>query len=337
MPQFGGKNAKKTKKSSSDSKRHFTVVMGGKEHGLYVSSTPSSAARKAVTILCAANKSKKVEFYMREITQDSKKMTYGPYKGYIEKLKEPIELKGRVIRYKPVAKLSGKKGVQKGGYPLTMYKDLHTHLKMNPDINKSVDSIVIPAILYFFMHQQKVKQVFTEHELVNLGWTDYPLEFSKADSHFMALYPETYIRYNLYTAVPEDETYLYYIVKIKEKEKKFGQFVSHSYYIAFQVKIKKLNKNYPNIDGMQSRIDIEPDVALLASGKGKENFYKSLTSIPNSSFAEYKHIQELIQLLINKEITHDISEFTELQEYFKKHSSSLPNSALKVSQNIYYA
>ena len=114
MPQFGGKSAKK---SSSDSKRHFTVVMGGKEHGLYVSSTPSSAARKAVTKLCAANKSKKVEFSIREITQDSKKKTYGPYSGHIEKLKEPIELKGRVIKYKPVAKLSGKKGVMKGGAP----------------------------------------------------------------------------------------------------------------------------------------------------------------------------------------------------------------------------
>jgi len=112
MSQFGGKNAKK---SSSDSKRHFTVVMGGKEHGLYVSSTPSSAARKAVTKLCTANKSKKVEFSIREITQGSKKKTYGPYKGYIEKLKEPIELKGRVIRYKPVAKLSGKSGAKKGG------------------------------------------------------------------------------------------------------------------------------------------------------------------------------------------------------------------------------
>ena len=112
MPQFGGKSAKK---SSSDSKRHFTVVMGGKEHGLYVSSTPSSAARKAVTKLCTANKSKKVEFSIREITQGSKKKTYGPYSGYIEKLKEPIELKGRVIKYKPVAKLSGKKGVMKGG------------------------------------------------------------------------------------------------------------------------------------------------------------------------------------------------------------------------------
>jgi hypothetical protein len=67
MQQFGEK----------DSKRHFTVVMGGKEHGLYVSSTPSSAARKAVTKLCAANKSKKVEFSIREITQGSKKKTYG--------------------------------------------------------------------------------------------------------------------------------------------------------------------------------------------------------------------------------------------------------------------
>jgi hypothetical protein len=112
MLQFGGKNAKK---ASSDSKRHFTVVMRGKEHGLYVSSTPSSAAKKAVTKLCTANKSKKVEFSIREITQGSKKKTYGPYKGHIEKLKEPIELKGRIIRYKPVAKLSAKKGAQKGG------------------------------------------------------------------------------------------------------------------------------------------------------------------------------------------------------------------------------
>jgi len=107
MQQFGGK----------DSKRHFTVVMGGKEHGLYISSTPSSAAKKAVTKLCAANKSKKVEFSIREITQGSKKKTYGPYEGYIEKLKEPIELKGRVIKYKPVAKLVTKKGAQKGGEP----------------------------------------------------------------------------------------------------------------------------------------------------------------------------------------------------------------------------
>ena len=113
MIQFGGKNAKK---SFSDSKRHFTVVMDGKEHGLYISSTPSSSAKKAVTKLCSANKSKKVEFHIREITQGSKKKTYGPYNGYIEKLKEPIELKGRIIRYKPFAKLSEKTGKKmKGG------------------------------------------------------------------------------------------------------------------------------------------------------------------------------------------------------------------------------
>jgi hypothetical protein len=100
MQQFGGK----------DSKRHFTVVMGGKEHGLYVSSTPSSAAKKAVTKLCAVSKSKKVEFSIREITQGSKKKIYGPYSGYIEKLKEPIKLEGRVIKYKPVAKLQKKEG-----------------------------------------------------------------------------------------------------------------------------------------------------------------------------------------------------------------------------------
>ena len=51
-----------------------------------------------------------MEFSVREITQGSKKKTYGPYVGYIEKLAEPIELKGRVIKYMPVAKLSGKTG-----------------------------------------------------------------------------------------------------------------------------------------------------------------------------------------------------------------------------------
>jgi hypothetical protein len=44
----------------SSLKRHFTVVIGNKEHGLYVSSTPSSAARKAVSKLCADNKKKRV-------------------------------------------------------------------------------------------------------------------------------------------------------------------------------------------------------------------------------------------------------------------------------------
>ena len=160
MLQFGGKNAKK---ASSDSKRHFTVVMGGKEHGLYISSTPSSAAKKAVTKLCTANKSKKVEFSIREITQGSKKKTYGPYEGHIEKLKEPIELKGRVIKYKPVAKLSGKtsskKGGQRGGGEIIVVKcqkigskntlvtaekhceDAKIFLTNNSDIQKHIESI----------------------------------------------------------------------------------------------------------------------------------------------------------------------------------------------------
>jgi len=125
MLQIGGKpkvsNAIKTpkKKSSSLIKRNFTVVIRSKEHGLYVSSSPSSAARKAVSKLCATDKKRKVQFHIREITHKSEKKTYGPYLGYIEKLAKPIELKGRVIKYKPIAKLSGKTSkksvVKKGG------------------------------------------------------------------------------------------------------------------------------------------------------------------------------------------------------------------------------
>lgn len=96
----------------SSSKRHFTVVEGSKEHGLYISSSPSSAARKIVSKLCSSNKSKKVQFFIREITQGSKKKTYGPYLGEMKKLAKPIELKGRVIKYAPSVYLDKKKSAK---------------------------------------------------------------------------------------------------------------------------------------------------------------------------------------------------------------------------------
>ncbi len=122
MPQTAGKpktKSSKTKssktKSSSTSKRHFTVVIGSKEHGLYCSSSPSSAARKAVSKLCGKEKGKKVEFCLREITQGSKKKTYGPYLGHVEKLAKPIQLKGRLVERTPVARLKAKSSAKKGG------------------------------------------------------------------------------------------------------------------------------------------------------------------------------------------------------------------------------
>ena len=95
-----------SKTGSQKQKRHFTAVVGTEEQGLYNSYNPSSAARKAVSKLCADDKKRQVEFYIRETTQDSNKKTYGPYLGYVKKLKEPIKLEGRVIKYAPVAKLS---------------------------------------------------------------------------------------------------------------------------------------------------------------------------------------------------------------------------------------
>jgi len=91
-------------------KRNFTCVIGSKEHGTYTGSSPSSAARKVVSQLCHDDKKKNVKFYLREITQGSKKKTYGPYSGHMEKLKKPIQLKGRLIKYNPIARLSKSKG-----------------------------------------------------------------------------------------------------------------------------------------------------------------------------------------------------------------------------------
>ena len=109
-------------------KRHFTIVeKNGKEHGLYISSTPSSAAKKAVSKLCGSNKSKKVEFCLREVTHGSKKKTYGPYLGEMKKLKKPIELKGRVIQYE--IKVHLKKGKKMmGGSP--SYRNLMERINL---------------------------------------------------------------------------------------------------------------------------------------------------------------------------------------------------------------
>ena len=99
----------------SSSRRHFTAVFGSKEHGLYISASPSSAARKIVSKLCASSKSKKVEFCVREITNGSKKKTYGPYLGEMKKLAKPIELKGRIIRFDIKVLLKKKKTATKTG------------------------------------------------------------------------------------------------------------------------------------------------------------------------------------------------------------------------------
>jgi hypothetical protein len=100
----------------SSSKRHFTAIIGKKEQGTYVSSSPSSAARKAVSKLCADDKNRKVKFSIRETTRDSNKKIYGPYIGYMQRLDRPVELEGRVIRYKPFAKLDKKGSKRNEGF-----------------------------------------------------------------------------------------------------------------------------------------------------------------------------------------------------------------------------
>jgi hypothetical protein len=117
----------------SSSKRHFTTVIGKKEQGSYVSSSPSSAARKAVSKLCADDKKMKVKFSIRETTRDSNKKTYGPYIGYMQKLDKPVELEGRVIKYKPVAKLD-KKG-SKRNEDFILQSNLNSKLKQKGGMN----------------------------------------------------------------------------------------------------------------------------------------------------------------------------------------------------------
>jgi hypothetical protein len=133
-------------------KRNFKVIIGNKENGLYISSTPSSAARKAVSKLCADNKKKKVEFCIRETTQDSNKKIYGPYIGYMQKLEKPVELKGRIIQYKPIAKLKKKSRKMKGGVIIGRGAE---GFILRPNINNIHNNTKVSKIIRTTIEQQE--------------------------------------------------------------------------------------------------------------------------------------------------------------------------------------
>ena len=172
---------------TSSSKRNFKVVIVNKEHGLYCSSSPSSAARKAVSKLCATDKKKKVEFSLREITRESRGKTYGPYLGYIEKLKVPIKLKGRLIEYKPNAKLIKKTGVKKGGMKPPHVSDWEWH---------AVDSSTGR-----YKHPERLRQAMYEH----FAGKRIPENFTENEKRYMNYYAS-------------------YIPKIENDDEKWDEF-----------------------------------------------------------------------------------------------------------------
>jgi len=77
-------------------KRYFTIVIGPKENGRYISSSPISLAKKVLSNLLILYKCKKIEFCIRETTKFSKKKIYGPYLGEMKKFENPIEYKPSV-------------------------------------------------------------------------------------------------------------------------------------------------------------------------------------------------------------------------------------------------
>lgn len=133
-------------------KRHFTIVEGKKEHGLFVSSTPSGAARKVVSKL---SKGKKVTFYLREITQGSKKKVYGPYEGMKKKLDKPIKVGDRVYKYEPVVKkMSG------GFMESRVFEQTHKIIIPNEDMLFKIEK-ESPSKLNKFLSKNEAKYSLT--------------------------------------------------------------------------------------------------------------------------------------------------------------------------------
>ena len=93
----------------SSIKRYFTIVIGSKETGRYISSSPLSVAKKVLSKLLTVYKCKKIEFCIRETTKSSKNKIYGPYLGEMKKLEKPIKLNNNIIYYKPAVHIKKEK------------------------------------------------------------------------------------------------------------------------------------------------------------------------------------------------------------------------------------
>jgi hypothetical protein len=113
-----------------------------------------------VSKLCGKEKGKKVEFCLREITQGSKKKTYGPYLGHIEKLAKPIELKGRVIERKPVAHLKPKSSAKKGGMMKLINSLKKKFTRDSSQVNNETETEMSPVkINHNKLEEQFIKEI----------------------------------------------------------------------------------------------------------------------------------------------------------------------------------
>ena len=109
-----------------------------------------------------------------------------PYKGHIEKLKEPIELKGRVIKYKPVAKLNKKKGVQKGGGGLQDFFNFCIKLPYKEYLNDFMIISMIKTVLKIDCDINIDREIFYEDKLIILVKV-FPKTFSNNSTYILDL------------------------------------------------------------------------------------------------------------------------------------------------------
>jgi hypothetical protein len=74
--------------------RTFRLILDSKKGGLVKGTTPSSAAKKAYKKISAELGKTSVKFELQEITKDSKKKVYGPYKGFLNNDKIKVKMAG---------------------------------------------------------------------------------------------------------------------------------------------------------------------------------------------------------------------------------------------------
>ena len=146
--------------------RSFIILFNSKEYSPFYSSTPSLAARKFFSSINKSNQIKsKIEFYVKETTEGSKKKIYGPYIGSKKKSKKIIKggynpqstnidfakVEKNCIFFKPVKPvkpvlLNGKINENKNNYQYIVCKTILKNYEFKIIIGNKTNNIEIMTI-----------------------------------------------------------------------------------------------------------------------------------------------------------------------------------------------
>lgn len=313
--------------------RSFTILYNSKEFCCYNSSTPSLAARKFFSNINKSKQIKKIEFFVKETTNGSKKKLYGPYIGN----KDKVYLKNNKLI---------------GGFS---QNDLHIEQTNNIPFVKKGDNCLFfkPKILNDKYYYQYIvcKTLFKHYEFKTfIGNKEQNIEIIQIDIETLKKLKEFIEQKNVFRTL---KNIIDYVIDIKNKSVKnfenkelgikLDELLIKEAYIAesnnennvtiklSDIKVKKLTIN--NV----TYIYFNPEALIQQNRNNYKYYYRYIVYVKDNQlmFKEIFKNNETSQLNIKQINISNISK-NDL-DYFTKYSKNFIKNSNKNSHviNIY--